>query len=155
MNIIKISIISIVIMSCLMLGLTSAQNSRRGSYGSNPQNILDAVVDKANEDRTIQQTQLDSVSRQQGAYPSEYRIANTLDALRIAIAPYLQRAAYIALAVATIGIIYNGFQLVTGQGDLTTARTNITNILIGVVIVTGFYAIIRIFVSLMSAIFSL
>jgi hypothetical protein len=78
-----------------------------------------------------------------------------LDALRIAIAPYLQRAAYIALAVATIGIIYNGFLLVTGQGDLGAARTSITNILIGVIIVTGFYAIIRIFVSLMSALFGL
>jgi hypothetical protein len=94
---------------------------------------LDSVAEKANQDSFIQDTQLNTVSNLQGSYPSEFRIANTLDALRIGIAPYLQWFIYIALALATIGIIYNGFKLVTGQEEsIAGAQKNIINILIGV-----------------------
>lgn len=140
------------IISMILIPTANSENTRRGNYGSNPQQILDTVVWKANEDRTIQETQLDNVNRAQWSYASEYRIANTLDALRIAIAPYLQWLAYLWLTIATIGIIYNWFRLVTGQWDLTSAQKNITNILLWVIIMTWFYAIIRIFVALFTAI---
>lgn len=130
-----------------------AQQWRRGDQGSDPLRILDSVAEKANQDSFIQDTQLNTVSNLQGSYPSEFRIANTLDALRIGIAPYLQWFIYIALALATIGIIYNGFKLVTGQEEsIAGAQKNIINILIGVGIMWGFYIIIRLFVALLTAI---
>lgn len=135
----------------------SAQADSRGKYGTDPIQILDNVVSEANEDYKIQQTALDKATDKQGAYPSQYKIANTLDRLRNNINPYLQWAVYIGLAGAVILLIYNGFLMVTNgihkQGDAAKIKKNIMNILIGVVILTGFYFIIKLMVALINAIF--
>lgn len=134
-----------------------AQDDSRWEYGGNPIQILDNVVSEANEEYKIQQTALDKVTDKQNAYPSQYKIANTLDRLRNNINPYLQWAVYIWLAAAVVLLIYNGFLMVTNsihkQGDATKIKKNIMNILIGVVILTGFYFIIKLMVSLINALF--
>ncbi|HMS90865.1 MAG TPA: hypothetical protein PKC87_01465, partial [Candidatus Absconditabacterales bacterium] len=134
-----------------------AQNENRGKYGENPIQILDNVVSEANDEYKIQQTALDSATDKQGAYASTYKIANTLDWLRNNINPYLQWAVYIGLSIAVILLIYNGFLMVTNsihkEGETAKIKKNIINIAIGVIVLTGFYFIIKLAVSLINSIF--
>jgi hypothetical protein len=91
---------------------------------------------------------LDDTSEFQWSYPLQYRLTNTLDAIRQQIGPYLQRAFFIGLSLAVILIIFNGLMLVThsahGKGDVGDIRKRLTNVAIGVVILVWAYAIIRI-----------
>jgi len=151
-------IILVILALCYMFPLFSfAQNESRGKYGWNPIQILDNVVSDANEDYKIQQTALDSVNDKQWAYASQYKIANTLDRFRNNINPYLQWAVYIGLSIAVILLIYNGFLMVTNaahkEGETAKVKKNIINIVIGVVILTGFYFIIKLTVSIINSIF--
>ncbi len=131
--------------------------SSRGKYWSNPIQILDNVVSEANEDYKIQQTALDSATSLQGGYASQYKIANTLDRFRNNINPYLQWAVYIWLSAAVILLIYNGLLMVTNavhkEGEIAKIKKNIFNIIIGVVVLTGFYFIIKLTVSIINSIF--
>jgi len=151
-------VVLIIMMLCFTLPLLSfAQSNSRGKYGSNPIQILDNVVSEANDEYKIQQTSLDTATDKQWAYASQYKIANTLDWLRNNINPYLQWAVYIGLSVAVILLIYNGFLMVTNaihkEWEAEKIKKNIINILIGVVILTGFYFIIKLMVSLINSIF--
>ena len=134
-----------------------AQSETRWDYGDDPIKILDNVVSEANEEYKIQQTSLDSATDKQWAYASQYKIANTLDRFRNNINPYLQWAVYLGLSVAVILLIYNGFLMVTNaahkEGDMSKVKKNIINIIIGVIILTGFYFIIKLTVSVINAIF--
>jgi hypothetical protein len=101
--------------------------------------VLDAVVGKANQTTKIQDTALDKVSNTKGQFATKYRVANTLDSIRVEIAPYLQWFIFIGLSVATILIIITGFQLVTSQQsgeDTKKAQGRIKNIVIGIIILT-------------------
>jgi len=148
----------IVFASYFMLPLLGfAQDSSRSTYGSDPIQILDNVVSEANDDYKIQQTALDGATDKQWAYSSQYKIANTLDRFRNNINPYLQWAVYIWLSVAVILLIYNGFLMVTNavhkEGETAKIKKNIINIVIGVIILTGFYFIIKLTVSVINSIF--
>ncbi|MFA6256073.1 MAG: hypothetical protein WC606_02710 [Candidatus Absconditabacterales bacterium] len=143
---------------CFMLPLLGfAQSNSRGKYGGNPIQILDTVVSEANDEYKIQQTALDAATDKQGAYTSQYKIANTLDRFRNNINPYLQWAVYIGLSVAVILLIYNGLLMVTNaihkEGEAAKIKKNIINIAIGVIILTGFYFIIKLTVSIINSIF--
>lgn len=133
---------------------TYAQHGR-GDYGDDPMQILDNVVETANDDYHIQQTALDHATNTQWAYLSQYKIANTLDRLRNNINPYLQWAVYIGLAAAVVLLIYNGFLMVTNalhkEGDAAKVKKNIINILIGVLVLTWFYFIIKLIVALIAS----
>ncbi len=153
----KICIIVAILSSIFLSSFGFAANDGRWSYGDDPSQILDNVVETANDDYHIQQTALDHATNTQWAYLPQYKIANTLDWLRNNIDPYLQRAVYIGLCVAVILIIYNGFLMVTNavhkEGDSAKVKKNIVNILIGVLVLTGFYFIIKLMVSLITSIF--
>jgi len=129
------------------------------AYGSNPIEILDKVAGEANADRStrVQNTALDAITDTQWWYQSQYKIANTLDWIRNNINPYLQRIVYIGLAIAVILLIYNWFLMVTnslhGAWDIAKVKKNLINILIGVLILTWFYLIIKIVVWLINSIF--
>lgn len=131
--------------------------SSRGKYGGDPIQILDNVVSEANKDYKIQQTALDSATDKQWWYESQYKIANTLDWFRQNINPYLQWAVYIWLSAAVILLIYNGLLMVTNavhkEGETAKIKKNIMNIVIGVVVLTGFYFIIKLTVSIINSIF--
>ena len=135
-----------------------AQEGSWGKYGDDPMVILDTVVDKANEDYKIQQSALDGVTDQQWSYQSQYKIANTLDYLKNNLNPYIQWAIYIWLSAAVILLIYNGFLMVTNsihkQGDMSKVKKNISYIVIGVLLLTGFYFIIQLVVSLINSLFA-
>lgn len=151
-------IILAIIVLCYTLPLFSfAQTDSRGQYWEDPIQILDNVVKDANDEYKIQQTALDSATDKQWAYASQYKMANTLDRFRNNINPYLQRAVYIGLSVAVILLIYNGLLMVTNavhkEGETAKIKKNIINIVIGVVILTGFYFIIKLAVSIINSIF--
>lgn len=151
-------ILSGMIVIALLMGFsfagTTTSNSR-GDKGSSPVEILDRVAGEANVEYKIQDTALDGVNDDQGAFASKYKMANTLDSLRIKIAPYLQWAFYIGLSIATILIVYYGILLVTGAvsgEDIKKTVGKIKNVAIGVAILTGFAIIIRLFISLLSSV---
>lgn len=127
------------------------------SAESDPFDILEAVKEKANEDYRIQETALDEVTDELWPYHKEYKIANTLDYIRQYIYPYLQWVVYIWLVVAVILIIYNWFLMVTnwvhGQWDMSKIKKNLMNIVIWVVLLTGFYFILRLMVAVITSIF--
>jgi len=126
-------------------------------YGTTPLEVLDNVAGNANTDYEIQETALNSANDQEWGYQKQYKIANTLDYLRNNIAPYLQRAVYLWLVVAVILIIYNGLLMVTNafhkEGDMEKVKKRLINITIGVLLLTGFYAIIKIVVGLINSVF--
>lgn len=81
-------------------------------------------------------------------------MANTLDSIRIKIAPYLQWLFFIGLGAAVILIIYNGILLMTGAvsgEDYKKVTGRIKNIAIGVGVLTGFAIIIRVFIAILSS----
>jgi|GEM_PF-504789 len=150
-------IISLLACSMLLSGAVFAGTTTSNSWGdkgSTPTQILDSIAGQANVEYKIQDTALDSVNDDQGAFASKYKLANTLDSLRIKIAPYLQWAFYIGLSMAVIMIIYYGLLLVTGAvtgEDIKKTLGKIKNIAIGVGILTGFAIIIRLFIALLSS----
>jgi len=133
-----------------------AQRDRRGEYGTDPIGILDTIVSDANDvgaGYRIQDTALDYID----SGPGRFRIYNTLTRIRKNITPYIQRAVYIWLTIATILIIYIGFMMVTqwvhNAGKLETLKKNLINVWIGVFILTGFYVIFQLAVAIINAIF--
>lgn len=137
--------------------LAQGNRDNRWLYGDTPIEVLDNVAGEANQDYEIQETALNDASDTQWGYTSQYKIANTLDYLRNNIAPYLQWAVYIGLVVAVMLIIYNGFLMVTNalhkEGDMAKVKKRLINITIGVLLLTGFYAIIKIVVGLINSVF--
>ena len=151
-------IILVIMAICYVLPLFSfAQDDSRWKYGGNPIQILKNVVSEANDDYKIQETVLDEVTDTLWTYSPNYKLANTLDWLRKNINPYIQYAVYIWLSVAVILLIYNGLLMVTnslhGEWEFAKVKKNIINIVIGVIILTWFYFIIKLTVSLINSIF--
>lgn len=128
--------------------------SSRWNYGTAPSEVLYRIVWEANVENKIQDTQLDRISATADMqFSSEYQITNTLNSIRIKIAPYLQWFMFIGLSVATILIIITWFQLVTSVQsgeDVKKAQWRIKNIVIGLLIMTWFYIITRIIMSLIA-----
>ena len=142
-----------------LLSFAQLSNDNRGKYGADPIQILDNVVSEANDEYKIQQTALDGATDKQWSISlwSAYKITNTLDWFRNNINPYLQWAVYIGLSLAVVLLIYNGLLMVTNaihkEGETAKIKKNIINIVIGVLILTGFYFIIKLAVSLINSIF--
>jgi hypothetical protein len=143
--------------SCVLWSAASAQWDSRWLYGSSPTEVLNNVAEKANNDYEVQETALNNATDLQWSYQKQYKIANTLDYLRNNIAPYLQWTVYIGLVVAVILIIYNGLLMVTNalhkEWDFEKVKKRLINIVIGVLLLTGFYAIIKIVVGLINSVF--
>ena len=136
--------------------LTFAASDNWGGYGSNPVEVLDSVVSEANNTDQIQETSLDRINNQEWGYVW-FQISNTLDWLRLHIATYLQWIVYIGLSLAVILLIYNGFLMVTHvvhkEGDFSKIKKNIMNIFIWVIILTSFYAIIKLVIGVLNSVF--
>lgn len=117
--------------------------------------LLDSIAQGANQWNRIQETALNDISDIQGAY-WEYKIANTFDSIRIQIAPYIQWIVFLWLSFATIGLVYNGFTLVTSPAwwdGNEKAKDRIISILKWVAILTWFYVIITLITMIISFIF--
>ena len=154
----KISVL--VVLFCVFVAPSfgfAQQTTSRWSYGDSPIKVLDRVVDQANQDYKIQQTALNGATDTQWAYQSQYKIANTLDRFKNNINPYLQWAVYIWLSVAVILLIYNGFLMVTNslhkEWDFAKVQKRVMYIVIWIILLTWFYFIIKLAVSIINSIF--
>jgi amino acid transporter len=76
----------------------------------------------------------------------ENRIANGAWILVEAISPYVQWMIFFGMSLSVIMIIYNGFLIISDPGGDKTksAKENIKNIIIGVLVLGGFYFIMRV-----------
>lgn len=138
-----------------MSGLTSAQTQGRWDYGSTPMQILDKVVNNANDQYNIQDTPLEAVNEWGWQFNPEYKIANTLDSIRYNIAKYIQWIVFIGMALAVIGIIITGLLMVTkavSDSEMAEIKNRVKGIVIGVLILGWFVAIIRLVVSLITSV---
>ncbi len=126
-------------------------------YWDEPLEILENVKNKANNKIKFQETALDDITDKEWAFQSQYKISNTLDYLRVNIAPYLQWAVYIWLVVAVILIIYNWFLMVThtihSDWDFEKVKKRIWYIAIWILLLTWFYAIIKLVVWIINSVF--
>lgn len=131
-----------------------ANSSSWVNFWSSPITVLDNFANRVNEDQRVQDNQLNDISNIQWQYASEYKITNTLDSIRIQIAPYIQWIMYMGLSVAVILIIYNGLLMVTNgvhdQWSVDKLKTRMLNIAVGVGILTWFYLILQLALALIS-----
>jgi hypothetical protein len=146
-----------LIFACL-IWYSFAQHGRWWDRWSDPMQIFESIVDDANKWwYAIQETALDGVTDLEWSYSREFKITNTLDYLRKNLDPYLQRAVYVWLVLATVALIYSWFLLVTHwihkAGDWTKVKTNVMYALLWVFLLSWFYFIIKIMVSLITSIF--
>ena len=153
MNILKkttVYIIMFLLIGSSILYVSAETSQRQG----NPMQMLDNFAHDVNEWSRIQENAFNDTSNIQWQYASEYKIANTLDSIRIQMAPYIQRTMYIGLSLAVLGIIYNGFLMVTnsihGNGTSEKVKRRIINISIGVWLLTWFYVIIQLLLATIS-----
>lgn len=120
----------------------------------NPMEMLDNFWRAVNDGDRVQETALNDTTDKQWQYSAEFKLANTLDAIRIQIAPYLQWIIYIGLSLAVLGIIYNGFLMVTdnlhGNGTNDKVKKRMINIGLGVWILSWFYVLIQILLAFIS-----
>lgn len=117
-----------------------------------PQDILKAVYKAWKKDWTINSQFNDLTRRTWFAQCwSSNKICMAVESIRLAISPYVNFAVFVVLAIATILIIYNGFNLVIGKWtteELTQTKAKITNIVTWIVIISWFVIIIRILMSI-------
>ncbi len=153
MNILKkttLYIIMFLLFGTSILYVSAETSQRQG----NPMQMLDNFANKVNKEDRIQDNTLNDITNIQWQYASEYKFANTLDSIRMQIAPYIQRTMYIGLSMAVLGIIYNGFLMVTNSihGNWTSdkVKSRIINISIGVWLLTWFYVIIQLLLATIS-----
>lgn len=125
---------------------------------SNPVDLVKKVYRQANDDNwsKVQKTALDNVSSKfcdDIALEGKFTIARTLCNIKFNIKWYLQYIVYIWLAGATIFIIRNWFKLVTAtdkEWQMKTFKKNMINLVIWVLLLTCFYFILDVFVSVVN-----
>ena len=132
------------------------------NFGNNTTSILDEVYKEANEDvwKEVQNTDLDVVTSKYSecewiAPSGKFPITRTLCSIKANMKDYIQYVVYFGLAAATIFLIRNGFNIVTSsdrEKELWKFKKNLLYIVIWVVLLTGFYYVIDIFVSVVNLI---
>ena len=144
---------------CALFSFSYAQEWKRTNRWSTPMQVFETFVDEANDEGrySIQETALDGVTDLQWVYPRQYKISNTLDYIRQEIDPFLQRAAYIGLVASTAGLIICWFLMVTwwiGKSSwFEKVKSKIFNALIGVFLLSGFYLVVKLFISIINMFF--
>ncbi len=144
----------------LCLGIfTYAQQGTRWEFWRDPIQILDTVKDKANDKKwnEIQDTALDETMDQVSG--DEHRLLATLEAVNKKINVYFQWMTYVGLSIATILLIFNGFMMVThaihNSWDIATTKKNISRIIIWVILMLGFWAVIKLILAVINMLFGL
>ncbi len=143
-------IIFLLFISTIIYAETWVSTSQRQG---NPMQMLDNFANKVNQEDRIQDTAFNDTTNLNWRY-WDYKISSTLDDIRVQMAPYIQRTMYIGLSLAVLGIIYNGFLMVTnsihGNGTSEKVKSRIINISIGVWLLTWFYVIIQLLLASIS-----
>lgn len=129
------------------------------SFSLNPVQVLQTVKNNANRKKSqeVQNTEYDNVTSRNPCdnIKSQFTISRTLCSIKQYSRDYIQYIMYIWLTAATIFLIWNGFKIVTSsdrEKQISTFKTNLKYIVIWVLLLTSFYYIIDIFVSVINAI---
>lgn len=129
---------------------------------SNPVDLLKRVHYEANDDdgSKVQVTPLNHVSSKAGSdhcdiviTDSRFTLTKTLCSIKYYIKDYLQYIMYIWLTGATIFIIRNGFRIVMAtdkEKQIWIFKKNMINLIIWVILLTSFYFILDVFVSVVN-----
>lgn len=132
----------------LSLGFVSAESKFYGWQSWNIIQVVDAVQQKNPIVHSIFEQKVRTYANGNAQwFGTENRIANGAWILVEAISPYIQWMVFIGMSLSVILIIYNGFMIVANAGDdgqIKSAKDNVKNIIIGVLILGGFYFILRI-----------
>jgi len=150
-------------MSTIWLGQASAQSKFYGSSGGSVIDVVDEVQNRNPVIRSIFEEKVKLYTNSgtwkndkniswfdgtdENGKPVTYRIANGAWILVEAISPYIQWIIFFGMSLSVILIIYNGATIVMSAGDdskLKSAKDNIQHILIGVLVLWGFYFILRV-----------
>ncbi len=118
-----------------------------------PDEILDDIVDHGKSD--IVKTKLDWVTNMQ-EFNAENKISSTLESVRENISFYLQRVVYIALSGAVLLIVYNWLRLVlspVSAEEASAIKTRMIYIALWILLVTGFYFVLKILLAIYYQIF--
>ncbi len=122
----------------------------RWASDTDPKDILDHVVGKVWDD--IISTTLDKVDHDQWWFDRQYRLANTLDSLRVNSAIYLQWLSFAVLVSGSILIMYNGLRLVltpVQPEEAANIKTRMVYIISWLLLWTWFYYLIKIVLSVL------
>ncbi len=144
----------------LNYSLASGSNSKWVNYEGDPEQFVESVQSIANKDFHIQETKLDNITSRSiggGQRSSAFKITGTLEWIRMNIFPYIQWTVFIGLSIGAIMLIWNGFKLVTQSlsGEKAAeVKKDIQSVLIGIVILTGFLAIIQLTLGVLNIFFS-
>ena len=131
-------------------------NSKYFSTKSEATTLTKKIWEDTNKTDPVQNTDLDGVNSKGSCAElglwatSNFTITKTLCYLKEHINDYLQYAVYFWLVAATIFLIRNWFRIVTSQDREAQMKKFIKNlkyIAIWVILITGFYYIIDVFVS--------
>lgn len=152
---------ALLVFSVSFIALPTAQASWINEK-TTPTEVLNYIVDGANKNSStrVQNTKFDQINNNSvpSVGGSQFKITATLAWIKANIRHYLQWVVFIGLIGATILLIRNGFRLVTnsaiGGWDIKTIKSNIKNILIGVVVMTSFLVIIKLVSALLNMFFS-
>lgn len=144
-----------LIIICISIISISTFTSGNLSREWDPMSILTEVAGKTNDENYgIQTTALNDFNQNRSQYDTRFKITRMFDEFRMQITPYLQWAFYIWLSWAVIWLIYNGFLMVTkpagSWADMSNIKARIQNITIGVILLTGFYVIIKVILSIIT-----
>lgn len=141
---------------CAFFSFSVAQNLSATVSADNPAALLDAFVDKANDDGRIQNTSMNAITSWDAGKSGnpKMKITNTLMRITSNLHPYIQWISFFWFTIATILIIYNGFLLVTNvthnEWELKKIQKNFIYIGVGVIILVGFYFLLDIVVAVIN-----
>lgn len=150
-----------LLLSLATLTLLPRANATWINESTSPTDVLNHIIDHANKNPStrVQHTKFDAINNNQESIGgSKFKITATLAWIKANIQHYLQWVVFLGLIGATILLIRNGFLLVTnsatGGWDLKTVKSNIKNIIIGVIVMTSFLVIIKLVSALLNIFFS-
>ncbi len=132
------------ISTIMILWILSLNFSFWASRKWSPKDIVDSVNKEANKwGSWVQNTQLNNINGN--------GVKETLTSLKDQLAPYIQWAVVIGLSIAVIAIIFNGLMLVTWSikdSQVGKVKTRMIRLTIWILVLTGFYFIIRVLLSI-------
>ena len=130
------------------------------AFTDDPTDLLKMVKHKANDDNgsRVQVTPVNNVTSKVSycdinVTDSRFTLTKTFCSIKLAIKWYLQYIIYIWLAWATIFIIRNWFKIVTAtdkEGQMKKFKDNMIKLIIWVILLTSFYFILDVFVSVVN-----
>ena len=153
-----------VMLWCVALPVyTLAQSEQKNHEGkgyfsesADPMTLVTQYYRNTNKTDPVQETDLDVVTSDgctELAVDGRFTISRTLCNIKSNIWNYLQYLMYIWLTAATIFLIRNGLKIVTSpdkEKQMSTFKKNLIYIIIWVVLLTWFYYVIDIFVSVVN-----